>query len=462
MSDWSTYLAENRTRYLAEFLDLLRIPSVSALPEHAGDVQRAAEWTANRLTAAGLEDVQILPTGGHPVVYGGWLHAPGKPTILLYGHFDTQPVDPIDLWSSPPFEPTIRDGRVYARGASDMKSGLLTTIIAVEALLKTGGSLPVNVKFFVEGQEEIGSPQIPEFLGAQRERFACDLVVSADGGQHAEDQPVLSVSSRGLAGVQIDVRGARTDLHSGGHGGAVQNAIHALVEILGSLRSSDGRILVEGFYDDVIPLSDADRAQIASVPFDEEKYKHDVGVDALFGEAGYTPMERVGGRPTLEVNGIWGGFQGEGIKTVLPNAAHAKITCRLVPDQNPVRVADIIAAHVAKHTPPGVTATVRPLPGRARPYLMPSDHSGNQIAHAVLEEIYGKPPFYVRGGATVPVMDLFLTTLGAHTVTFGFGLPDERYHAPDEFFRVENFERGQAAYCMLLERLGREYGTSKE
>ncbi len=454
MSNLTSYLQEHRSRFLNEFVDLLRIPSISALPEHAADVQRAAEWVASRLTTAGIERVQILPTGGHPVVYGEWLHAPGKPTILIYGHFDVQPVDPVDQWTSPPFEPTIRGDRMYARGASDMKGNLLMPIIAAEALLRTRGSLPVNLKFFLEGQEEIGSPQIPSFLREQRDRFAGDLVISADGGQYSDDQPALSISCRGLAGVQIDVRGAQTDLHSGMYGGVVPNAIHALVEILGSMRSADGTIRIEGFYDDVIPLSEADRAQIAAAPFDEAQYKRDAGVDTLVGEPGYTPMERVGGRPSLDVNGIWGGFEGAGIKTVLPHEAHAKITCRLVANQDPDRIIELIAAHVAVHTPAGVTATTTPLPGKARPYLMPADHPGNAAARAVLEELYGKTPHVIRGGATIPVMDLFLTTLGAHTVTFGFGLPDEHYHAPDEFFRLASFERGQTAYCILLDRLG--------
>src|SRR5579884_3611911 len=436
MSNPTSYLEEHRSRFLSELVELLRIPSISALPEHAADVRRAAEWVASRLASAGIEGVEILPTGGHPVVYGEWLHARGRPTVLIYGHVDVQPVDPIDRWTSPPFEPTIRDGRIYARGASDMKGNLLMPIIAAEALLATHGSLPVNLKFFLEGQEEIGSPQIPRFLAEQRERFACDLVISADGGQYSEDQPALSMSCRGLAGVQIDVRGAQTDLHSGMYGGVVPNAIHALVEILGSMRSSDGKILIEGFYDDVIPLSEADRAQIAAVPFDEAQYKRDAGVETLVGEPGYSPMERVGSRPSLDVNGIWGGFQGAGIKTVLPNEAHAKVTCRLVANQDPDRIIELIAAHVASHAPPGVTATTVPLPGKARPYLIPADHPGNAVARAVLEELYGKTPYAVRVGATVPVMDLFLTTLGAHTVTFGFGLPDERYHAPDEFFRL--------------------------
>lgn len=308
MAAWAEYLEQNQSRFRSELFDLLRIPSISALPEHAGDVRRAAGWTANRLRAAGIEGVEIMETGGHPVVYGEWLHAPGKPTILLYGHFDVQPVDPIDLWTTPPFEPTERDGRLYARGVSDMKANLFLQIISLEAILKTTGKLPVNVKFFYEGQEEIGSPQIPTFLEANRARFAADLVISGDSGQWSEDQPELSVASRGLAALQIDVRGANSDLHSGLYGGAVQNPIHALVALLASMRGPDGRILVEGFYDGVVPLSDEDRARIAAIPFDEAAYKADLGVTELFGEAGYTPRERAWARPTLELNGIWGGF----------------------------------------------------------------------------------------------------------------------------------------------------------
>lgn len=454
MSDWQTYLDANRARFLEEYLELLRIPSISALPEHAGDVARAARWVAERLKAAGLEHVEVLPTGGHPVVSGDWLHAPGKPTILLYGHFDVQPVDPVALWTNPPFDPTIREGKVYARGASDMKGNLLAEIIGVEALLKTTGALPVNLKFFLEGQEEIGSPQLPAFLVAQKDRFAADLVVSGDSNQFADDQPSLTVATRGLAGLQIDARGAATDLHSGMYGGAVQNPIHALVALLASMRGPDGRVLVEGFYDDVRPLDAETRRQIGAVPFDEAAYRQAIGVKGLFGEAGYSPLESVGARPTLEVNGIWGGFQGEGTKTVLPNEAHAKITCRLVPNQEPGRIVELIQTHVAKHAPPGVEVTVRPSAGGARPYAIAADHPGNQAAREVLTALYGKEPYYVRSGGTIPVTELFQTHLGTPTVSFGFGLDDERFHAPDEFTRLANWERGQRGYCMLLERLG--------
>ena len=455
MATWEAYLDQHKAQYQSEYFDLLRIPSISALPENASEVQRAAEWVARRLRTAGVENVEVLATGGHPVVYGDWLHAPGKPTILLYGHFDVQPVDPLDLWITPPFEPTLRDGRVYARGASDMKGNLICTVAGVEALLQTKGRLPVNVKYFLEGQEEIGSPQIPAFLAAQRERFACDAAISADGGQFAENQPEIPLAGRGLAGVQLDLRGASSDLHSGLYGGTVQNPIHALVELLGSLRGADGHILVEGFYDDVLPISAEDRALIAAIPFEEATYKQGIGVSELFGEAGYSPLERVWARPTLEVNGIWGGFQGAGIKTVLPNEAHAKITCRLVANQDPVRIVELLSAHVARHTPPGVAVTVTPLPGRARPFLLPADHPANQTVRDVLVELYGKEPLYVRSGGTIPVVELFQSLLGASTIGFGFGLDDERFHAQNEFMRLASFERGQRGYCLLLERFGR-------
>ena len=450
-----TYLQENEPRYTDELLDFLRIPSVSALPERADDVRRAAQWVAGRLTAAGLDNIQILPTGGHPVVYADWLHAPGRPVIMIYGHVDVQPADPLELWTSPPFEPVIRDDRVYARGASDDKGNMLIPILAVEALLRTEGALPVNVKFFLEGQEEIGSPQLPAFIAERRDLLACDLVVSADGGQYDETHPALLVSSKGLGGVQIDVRGARTDLHSGVYGGAVANPIHALAHIVDSMRSPEGKILVEGFYDKVAPLSAEDRAAIAAVPFDEAALRGQVGVDALVAEPGYMPQEHMAARPTLEVNGVWGGFQGEGTKTVLPAAAHAKITCRLVPDQDPATIRDLLAAHVARHAPPGVTVTVQPLPGAARPYYIPADHWGSQAAAVVLTAVYGVEPYQGRTGGSIPVCELFLDTLGVYTVGFAFGLRDEQIHAPDEFFRLGSFRRGQRAYARLLHELGR-------
>ncbi|MBV9230532.1 MAG: dipeptidase [Chloroflexi bacterium] len=452
---WETYLFEQQPRYQEELLQFLSIPSISALPEYAEAVQQAARWVADRLMTASLENVQILPTSGHPVVYGEWLHAPGKPTVMIYGHFDTQPADPLNLWASPPFEPQVRNDRVYARGASDDKGNMLVPILAVEALLQAEGVLPINVKFFLEGQEEIGSPQLPTLIAQQRDLLACDLVISADGGQYGEEQPALMIAFKGLAGVQIDVRGARSDLHSGVYGGAVANPIHALVHILDSMRSPEGKILVEGFYDTVVPLSSEDRAAIAAVPFDEREYREAIGVDALLAEPGYTPQEHLAARPTLEVNGIWGGFQGEGIKTVLPNEAHAKVTCRLVANQAPSTIIDLLTRHIERYTPLGVHVTVRPLPGAAKPYTIPVSHWGNRASEEVLTEIYGKAPYIMRLGGSIPVCEQFLSILGAYTVNFGFALMDEQLHAPNEFFRLSSFRRGQIAYGKLLHELGK-------
>ncbi len=454
MPAYQSFLKSNEQRFLAELLDFLRIPSISALPERAGDVARAGDWVAKRLAAAGVESVELLPTGGHPVVYGDWMHAPAKPTILIYGHFDVQPVDPVELWTNPPFEPTIIDDRVYARGASDDKGNMLGPILAVEALLQSGGTVPVNLKFCFEGQEEIGSPQIPEFMPQHKERFACDLAVSADGGQFSETEPILLLSLRGICGMQINVHGAATDLHSGLHGGRIQNPIHALTQILASLRRADGTVTVEGFYDSVVELSQAARDAIARVPFDGARYLQELGLEEEFGEPGYTNRERGWIRPTLEMNGIWGGFQEEGIKTVLPNSAHAKITCRLVADQNPERIVELLRAHVKQHAPPGVRVEVAPLSIQGRPYSISADHWGNRAAAAVLKELYGREPYQTRSGGSIPITGVFQEQLGVDTISFGFGLEDENIHAPDEFFRLASFRRSQVAYCNLLEKLG--------
>lgn len=450
---WQTYLESNQPDFTARLLDFLRIPSISSLPEHADDVRAAGAWVAAQLRNAGMEHVEMMETGGHPVVYADWLHAPGQPTVMVYGHFDTQPVDPLELWESPPFEPVIKGDRVYARGASDDKGNMLAPLLALEALLKSEGSLPINVKCFFEGQEEIGSPTLPAFIAANQTKFACDFVLSADGGQWSEEQPALLVGLKGLCALQIDVVGPAYDVHSGLYGGAIQNPIHALAAILASMRSPEGKILVEGFYDDVSPLSATDRADIGRVPYDEESVRQKLDIDAFFGEPGYTTLERSWGRPTLEVNGIWGGFQGAGVKTVLPSEAHAKITCRLVANQNPDKIAQLLMAHVERHTPPGVRVTTALKENGAMPYLMAGDHPGNLAARDILVEEYGKEPFLARSGGSIPVTAMFLESLGVFTVSFGFALNDERQHSPNEFFRLANFVRGQRAYCKLLHRL---------
>ncbi len=458
MIPWETYLNEHKDQFINELLEFLRIPSISSLPDHMPDVQQAAEWVEARMKRAGIESVRIMPTGGHPVVYGDWLHAEGKPTVLIYGHFDTQPVDPLDLWDNPPFEPAVKEGRIYARGATDDKGNLFIPIIVTEAILKTGGSLPLNVKFLFEGQEEIGSPQLPDFISANKDILSCDLVLSADGGQWNENQPVQVLGTRGVAAVFIDVQGPGHDLHSGTYGGTIVNPIHALARILDSMHDQDGRITVDGFYDDVRSLTDEERAQLARVPFDETEYLSETGATGIFGEPGFSTHERAWARPTLEINGIYGGFQGEGLKTVLPSTAHAKISCRLVADQDPSKIGDLIVTHVNKVTPPGVNVTATKAESGAMPYLVPASQPGMRIATLVLQDLYGKEPYQIRLGGTIPANALFLQYLGAYTVVFAFGLQDERQHSPNEFFRLSSYERGQKAYGMLLDRLGEELG----
>ena len=456
MMDWQDYLAREQPRFVAELLDFVAIPSVSAKPENIADVRRAADWVAGRLAAAGAEHAEVLPTAGHPCVLADWLHAGAdRPTVLIYGHFDVQPAEPFDLWTSPPFDPEIRDGRVWGRGASDDKGGMLIPILAVEAMLKTRGALPVNVKFFFEGQEEIGSPDLPPFVAEHAGRLQADMIFSADGLQWAPGQPQIVEALKGLVSLEITVKGPRSDQHSGMVGGGIANPALALAHILAGLRHEDGLIAVEGFYDDVIALDDRTRAAIARVPYADADLLAETGAPAVWGEPGHTTAERIFARPTLDVNGLTSGWQGAGTKTVLPAVASAKITCRLVAAQSPERVFDAIRAHVARHCPPGVTAEVTRNPGRADPFLVPAGHNASAAAAEVLTDLYGVAPYRTRVGGSIPVMTTLLDTLGVHAVMFGFSHGDENLHAPDEFFRLEEFRRGQSAYGRLLERLAR-------
>ena len=448
------YLKKAHDRHLEELMAFLRIPSVSALPAHKQDVGRAADWLAARLRAVGTPDVRILPTAGNPVVYGHWHVRDGLPTILIYGHYDVQPVDPVALWESPPFEPVVRGGSLFARGATDDKGSLYTPIAALDAVRELSGTPPVNLKFLLEGEEEIGSPNLAPFLAEHASLLQSDLAISADGSMLDADTPSLTIGSRGITAVQVDARGASTDLHSGVYGGAVPNPFHALVAVLAGMHDAQGRVTVQGFYDAVRALSEAERREIARLPFDEASYKAQLAVSALTGESGYTPLERVTVRPTLEINGIWGGFQGEGTKTVLPAEAHAKITCRLVPDQDPDLVAGSIERHVHRHAPAGTAFTVSRFPGKSHAYLMPPDHPGLAAAARALREVYGKDPVRVRIGGTLPVSDLLRRGLGMWLVFFAFGEPDNRMHAPNEFMRLQSFDRGVRAYVRLFEELG--------
>jgi acetylornithine deacetylase/succinyl-diaminopimelate desuccinylase-like protein len=452
---WSDYLDAHQARFVDELCDFIRIPSVSASDAHVADVVAAGEWVVARMQAAGIDNVRMMPTDGHPVVYGDWLHAgPGKPTVLIYGHFDVQPAEPFDLWDTPPFAAELRDGKIFGRGASDDKGGMFIPIVAAEALLKTTGKLPVNVKFFFEGQEEIGSPHLPPFIAANGAMLKADMIFSADGSQWAEDQPQLITGLKGLVACEVTVTGAASDQHSGQQGGGIANPIQGLSQIIASMKALNGKITVDGFYDDVIDLTVEDRAAIARAPFDEAAYIAQLGVPDVFGEEGYTTRERLWARPTLELNGIWGGWQGNGIKTVLPAKAQAKITCRLVANQSPDAIYALLKAHIEGHCPPGLRVTVDRLAGSADPFLVPAGHNSSSVASEVLAEVYGRAPFVTRTGGSIPVMTMLLKELGVHATVFAFGLPDENLHAPNEFFRLSSFRTGQTAYCRLLERLG--------
>jgi acetylornithine deacetylase/succinyl-diaminopimelate desuccinylase-like protein len=451
--NWSEYLDAHQPRFVDELIDFVRIPSVSAATAHVADVVTAGNWVVDRLKAAGIENVLMMPTEGHPVVYADWLHAPGKATILIYGHFDVQPAEPFDLWRTPPFEPEVRDGKVWGRGASDDKGGMLIPILSVEAMLKTAGRLPVNVKMFFEGQEEIGSPHLPPFIKANGAMLKADMIFSADGSQWAEDQPNLITGLKGLVAAEITVSGAKGDQHSGQQGGGIANPIQGLAQIIASMKGTTGKITVPGFYDEVIDLTVEDRAAFARIPFDEAAYIQELGVPDVFGEEGYTTRERLWGRPTFEMNGIWGGWQGNGIKTVLPAEAHAKITCRLVANQKPDAIFDLLRAHVEAVCPKGLRVSVMRLAGSADPFLVPAGHNASTAVAEVLTDVYGKAPYITRTGGSIPVMTMLLNELGVHATVFAFGMNDENLHAPNEFFRLSSFRTGQTAYCKLLERL---------
>ncbi|HWI52629.1 MAG TPA: dipeptidase, partial [Symbiobacteriaceae bacterium] len=381
---------------------------------------------------------------GHPAVFAERIDHPGRPVALIYGHYDVQPVDPLNLWETPPFEPAIRDEKLYARGASDDKGQVFMHVKVIEAILKAEGKLPFNVKFIVEGEEEVGSTNLARFLQEQKEMLKADVVVISDTGLYARGVPSLTYALRGLAALEVEVTGAKGDLHSGLFGGAAPNAVHALVQLLASLRRTDGGIAVAGFYDGVKELSDEEKASFASLGFDESHLKRDLGVNALPGEPGYSAIERLWARPTLEINGIFGGFQGEGTKTVIPNKAGAKITCRLVPDQDPKQVQDVIEAHLKAHCPAGVTLAISRGDG-ARACMTPIDHPAIRAAMDALAEAYGAEAKFIRGGGSIPVVGTFTEVLGAPSVLMGFGLEDENFHAPNEHFNLENFDKGMRA-----------------
>ena len=426
---------------LESYKAFLRIPSISAIPAHAADCRDAAEWLADAMRTAGIEHVEVCETSGHPVVYGDWLHADGAPTILVYGHYDVQPVDPLELWTSPPFVPIIDGDRMLGRGSSDDKGQIHIHLMAAAAILATRGGFPVNVRYVFEGEEESSSTHLDAWLEANRDRLAGDVAIISDSGFFQGNIPAITASLRGIMYAQIDVAVGPVDLHSGSFGGIVENPANALARILTALKGPDGRILIPGFYDGVVPMTDLDRAALAALPFDEEAFRQGLGALALVGEVGYTPLERRGARPSLDVNGIWGGFQGDGSKTIIPAHAHAKVSCRLVADQDPDRIFEGFKAFVEAIAPPGVTTTVSYL-GGGKGTLTPIDHPATQAAARALEATFGRAPVYIREGGSIPVAASFESILGLPVVLLGFTPPDDRAHAPDEWMDLRNYETG--------------------
>src|SRR3954453_24160333 len=442
MSQLSELLSNNQNKNIEELKELLRIPSISSLSEHKEDIQKAASWIFNKLNNIGMEHVEIIQTKGHPIIYADWIHQDHAPTVLVYGHYDVQPVDPVDLWETPPFEPTIRDEKIFARGATDDKGQLFLHIKAVETLLELGEKLPVNIKFCIEGEEEIGSPNLPHFLSENKEKLSCDVVLISDTDMWDKGVPAITCSLRGLCALEVTLKTANSDLHSGMFGGGVQNANHLLVQLLSTLHDSNGKVNVGQFYDDVLELTEFEKEQIKALGFDEEKLKKSLGLtDLTGGENNFPYPERVSSRPTLEINGLWGGFQGEGTKTVIPNEAHAKITCRLVHNQNPEKIQALIKKHLEEHAPNGCTVQVS-LGDIGNPFLTPIDSPMIQKAAEAYQNVYGKAPVYKREGGSIPIVSDFNQSLHAPVVLMGFGLPDENLHAPNEHFNLENFDKG--------------------
>jgi acetylornithine deacetylase/succinyl-diaminopimelate desuccinylase-like protein len=448
------YVRENRPRHLAELQDLLRIPSISTQPEKAPEVRRAAEWVRSRLLKAGCTQAELHDTEGHPIVYGQWMGAPGRPTVLVYGHYDVQPVDPLDEWKSPPFEPAIRDGRIYARGASDDKGQIVIHMNALEAHLQTTGTCPVNVKFVIEGEEEVGSRHLEGYLKARRKELAFDTLVVSDTAMYEKGLPAICVGLRGLAYLQVDVQGTSSDLHSGTFGGAVINPAFALARMIAALKDDRGKVRVPGFYDRVRKLTAAERKAFGSLRHSDAKFKKSLGAPALFGEAGYTTLERMWARPTLEINGIWGGYLGEGAKTVIPAVAHAKISTRLVPDQNPAEIARKLEAHLKKIAPKAVKVTVRNLHS-GDGWVTSTDHPALRAAGRAVKRVFGRQPVFIREGGSIPVIASFDRIFKVPAVLLGIGLHDDNLHAPNEKLEIENFEKGNEVAACLMEELGR-------
>jgi acetylornithine deacetylase/succinyl-diaminopimelate desuccinylase-like protein len=446
------FINTHRDRYVEELKSYLAIPSISALPQHQQDVKRCAEWSADEMRRIGLQNVRLIETPGFPVVYGDWLGAEGAPTILFYGHYDVQPVDPLDLWESPPFEATVRDGEIYARGAADDKGQVFMHFKAIEAHLKQNGRLPVNIKIILEGEEEVGSANLDEFVKSHKSELAADVVVISDSPMFDRGVPSICYGLRGLVYFQIDLRGTKSDLHSGSFGGAVANPAFVLANVLAQMKDRGGRIKIPGFYDDVRALRDEERAQWKRLPFNEKRYAKDLGAPRLVGETGYSTLERVWARPTFEVNGLLSGFTGEGAKTVIPAVAMAKVSMRLVPDQHPDKIASLFEEYVKKVAPKTVETKITRMHG-GKPWMTDFDNKYVQAAGRAIEKGFGQAPVFNREGGSIPVVATFQEILGLPSVLFGVGLPDENAHAPNEKLDLGNFHGGIIASAFLYDEV---------
>jgi acetylornithine deacetylase/succinyl-diaminopimelate desuccinylase-like protein len=455
------FINTNRDRYVGELKDYLAIPSISALPAHKDDVRMAAQWTADELTRVGLENVRLEETPGHPIVYGEWLHAEGAPTILFYGHYDVQPVDPLNLWETPPFEATVREGEIYARGSADDKGQIFMHFKAIEAHMKQNGRLPVNIKVLIEGEEEVGSVNLDDFIRGHRDLLKADVVVISDSPMFDRGVPSICYGLRGLAYFQIDVRGSNSDLHSGSFGGALANPAMALAQILAQLKDKAGRIKIPGVYDDVVELTEEERTAWKQLPFNEKQYRKELGAPKLFGETGYSTLERIWARPTVEINGLLSGFTGEGAKTVLPAVAMAKVSMRLVPNQDPEKIGQQFEDYVKKIAPKTVDVTVTRMHG-GRPWITDYHNPWVQAAGRAIEKGFGQVPVFNREGGSIPVVFTFQQELGLPSVLFGVGLPDQNAHAPNEKLDLGNFHNGVIASAILYDEIGeiRDYGSA--
>jgi acetylornithine deacetylase/succinyl-diaminopimelate desuccinylase-like protein len=454
MNNVIDFINTHRDRYIDELGAFLAIPSVSALPEHAADVRACADWIKAEMERVGLQNVRLIDTPGHPVVYADWLGAEGAPTILFYGHYDVQPVDPLELWESPPFQATIRDGELYARGAVDDKGQVFMHFKAIEAHLRQNGRLPVNIKMILEGEEEVGSAHLDDFVREHRSDLAADVVVISDSPMFDRGIPSICYGLRGLVYFQIDLRGTKSDLHSGSFGGAVANPAMVIAQVLAQMKDRGGRVKIPGFYDDVRELREEERAEFRKLPFNETRYRKELGAPKLFGESGYSTLERVWGRPTFEVNGLLAGFTGDGAKTVIPAVSMAKVSMRLVPDQQPDRIATLFEEYVRKVTPKTVEVKVTRMHG-GKPWMTEFDNPFVQAAGRAIEKGFGKAPVFNREGGSIPVVATFQEILGLPSVLFGIGLPDENAHAPNEKLDLGNFHGGVIASAYLYEEIGR-------